>query len=169
MEEFTALWTAAQPTVSAFISSLVTDVHQSADVLQITATTLVRKFCQFDRNGSFVGWALGVARYEVLKHRRTYARDRHVFSDELVEQIGTVHERLAPESDLRRRALMDCLREVDGRRRRAILLRYVDDLKPTAVASRLGMKPSAARLLLHRIRVALRHCVDRRVREMERA
>jgi hypothetical protein len=45
-EQFAALWAASQPTVSAFIRTLVPDYQQADEVMQRVAVTLVSKYDQ---------------------------------------------------------------------------------------------------------------------------
>src|SRR5205085_11197731 len=127
------------------------------------AVVLVRKFDGYDRRVPFVAWAIRAARYEVLYHRRQRATDRHVFDDELVEQITAAHERLADEVTPAEQALRECLKGVSGRARRAIDLHYGEGLKPAAVARELGVEAGAARMLLLRARASIRDCVERRL------
>ena len=98
-EQFAALWTAAQPTISAFIRTLIPDFQQADDVLQRVAVTLVRKYDQYDPSRPFGAWAIGVAKYEVLYFRRERATDKHLFGDVLVEQIASRYELFAEEVD----------------------------------------------------------------------
>ena len=71
------------------------------------------KFDQFDSSRSFINWACGVARYEVLNFLRSRSRNRLYFSDELnlalIEaQESLEHERL----DDRRDALAGCMKKL---------------------------------------------------------
>src|SRR6187431_836660 len=91
-EKFAALWTAAQPTISAFIRTLISDYQQADEVLQRVAVALVRKFDHYDPSRPFGPWAIGVAKYEVLYFRRERATDRHLFGDDIVEQIASRYE-----------------------------------------------------------------------------
>ncbi len=164
-EQLALHWTKAQPIVAAYISSLVPDFHQAEEILHQVAVVLVRKFDQYDPDRPFVAWAIGMAKYEVLKHRRRVATDKHVFADDLLEKVGQTYGEMAGQLDDRREALALCLGEVRGRARQALELRYVDDLKPAAMASRLGMTAGAVRVLLHRVRAGLRDCIGRRLGE----
>ncbi len=162
-ERLAQLWTEAQPTVAAFIASLVPDFHQTEDILGRVAVVLVRKFDDYDADQPFVPWVLGIAKYEVLKARRTKAIDRHVFSEQIVERIEATCERMAVELSPRRQLLRECLKFVHGRARRALELRYVDDLSPPTIAERLEIGDGAVRTLLHRTRVKVRDCIERRL------
>ncbi|MCH8921994.1 MAG: hypothetical protein IIA67_02460 [Planctomycetes bacterium] len=51
-----------------------------------------------------VGWALGIARLEVLKHRRQHATDRHVFAEDLVARIEAAYGQISDHLEDRRRA-----------------------------------------------------------------
>src|SRR3954447_10189113 len=66
-----------------YIYSLVRDLDDADDLFQQTSLVLWDKFEQFDPSRSFVGWACGVARYEVLNFLRARIRHRLYFSDEL--------------------------------------------------------------------------------------
>lgn len=154
-------WTRAQPVVAAFIASVVPDFHEAEDVLQSVAAAVVRKADSYDPGRSFLGWAIGVARYEVLMHARRSARDRHVFDERVIEQLEAACERLAPEWDERRRALSRCIEAISSRSRQLLELCYVDGLSPGRIAAKLGLDAAAVRVRLSRVRAELRQCIER--------
>jgi RNA polymerase sigma-70 factor (ECF subfamily) len=162
-EQFAALWTAAQPTVAGFIRTLIPDYLQADEVLQRVAVTLVRKFDQYDSSRAFTAWAVGVAKYEVLYFRRERATDKHLFGDDIVEQIASRYEVLAENVDPMREALRHCLEKLEGRSKRVIELRYRRGLKSAAIADEMRLSSGAVRMLLCRVRETLRNCIERRV------
>ena len=117
-EQFAALWTAAQPTISAFIRTLIPQYQQADEVLQRVAVALVRKFDQYDSSRPFGAWAIGVAKYEVLYYRRERATDKHLFGDDIVEQIAVRYELFVEDIDPIRESLRQCLAELKGRSKR---------------------------------------------------
>jgi RNA polymerase sigma-70 factor (ECF subfamily) len=159
-EQFTTLWTAAQPTITAFIRTLVPDFQQSEEVLQRVAIALFHKYRQYDARSSFFAWAVGVAKYEILFYRRQHATDRHVFDDDLVEELSLSYEQFVDDADPYREALEACLDELQGRPKQAITLRYQQGLEASAIAKRLRLSPGAVRILLWRARAVLRECVE---------
>jgi RNA polymerase sigma-70 factor (ECF subfamily) len=161
-EQFAALWTAAQPTISAFIRTLIPQYQQADEVLQRVAVTLVRKFDQYDPTRPFGAWAVGVAKYEVLYYRRERATDRHLFGDGLIEQIASRYELFVEEVDPIRDALRRCIDELKGRSKRVIELRYRRGLRSNAIAEEMTLSSGAVRMLLCRVRESLRHCIERR-------
>jgi RNA polymerase sigma-70 factor (ECF subfamily) len=167
-EQFAALWTTAQPTITAFIRMLIPDYQQADEVLQRVAVTLVRKFDQFDQSRSFGAWAVGVAKYEVLYYRRERATDKHLFGDEIVEQIASRYEELTDEVDPLREALRHCLDELKGRSKRVIELRYRGGMKSSVIAQEMALSAGAVRMLLCRVRETLRRCIERRVGRQDR-
>ncbi len=166
-EQFAALWTAAQPTISAFVRTLIRDFQQADEVLQRVAVTLVRKFDQYDPSRPFGAWAIGVAKYEVLYFRRERATDKHLFGDDIVEQIASRYEILAEEVDPIREALKHCVDELKGRSGKIINLRYASGMRATAIAKEMTLSPGAVRMLLCRVREKLRRCIEKRMRRHE--
>jgi len=157
-----AHWTGAQRTVAAFVRTLVTDFHESEEVLQRVAVTLVRKYEQYDRGRPFVAWAIGVARLEALMFLRERGKDRLVFDDALVAGIAESHERAAQDLAPTPQFLDECIEELDGRARRAIQLRYGGDLRTAQIAREMKISDGAARMLLSRARTLLRKCLEAR-------
>jgi len=162
-EQFATLWTSAQATISGFIRTLIPDYHQAEEVLQRVAVVLVRKFENYDQARPFAAWAIGVAKFEVLYFRRQYATDKHVFDDEIVERVAISFQRIAEDTDPRYEALEQCIDELEGRAKEVLDMRYGRELKSGAIADEMKLSTGAVRMLLCRVRAALRVCVERRI------
>jgi RNA polymerase sigma-70 factor, ECF subfamily len=160
VERLAADWAGAQRTVAAFVRSLVTDFHQSEEILQRVAMTLVRKQDEFDESRSFVAWALGVAKLEVLAYFRQQSKDRLIFDDALVTRIAESHESAARRTPATSDRLADCIEQLDGRARQAIQLRYADNLRTAQIANAMAITDGAARMVLSRARSLLRRCLE---------
>lgn len=158
----TRLWTLAQPTVSAFLVSVVRDFGDRDDLLQETAVAVIESFHGYDPSKSFVGWALGIARNQVGLYLRRRGRNAIVFDSEAVERLATAFEYVTPDETRRLDHLRECLQGLEGRTRRICDLRYRDDLKPAAIATAVGISTNAVAQALHRIREQLRHCIERK-------
>ena len=83
--------------------------RDAREVMQNTAAILWKKFDQLDNPENFRRWAFGVARFEVLSYRRDKARDRHVFSEELLMQLASEAEKNSEQTMDEIRALKICL------------------------------------------------------------
>jgi RNA polymerase sigma-70 factor (ECF subfamily) len=165
--ELTAHWTLAQPIVAAFISSMIPKFHDAEDVLQMVAVTLAKKFNEYDRDKPFVAWSLGIAKYEVLNYRRKNAHDRHFFDIELINQIAETYQAESPKLNNIRKALSFCIKQLQGRARLLLDLRYIREFKPERIAQQLGMTTNAVFVALHRVRIAMRKCIDQNLAETE--
>jgi RNA polymerase sigma-70 factor (ECF subfamily) len=162
-EKFMRQWIGAQPALAAYINSVVPDFHEAEDLLQNVAVVLLRKFEEFDESRPFLKWAMGVARYEILGKRRSYARSFLLFHSDLVEAVGAEIEEMSGELAEEAAALRHCLKKVEGRNAKVLSLRYEDGLKPRQIAEKIGMEPGAVRVMLSRVRATLHDCVRRRV------
>lgn len=167
MQQFAIRWTAAQPAVGAFIASLVPRHHDAEDVLQRTAATLVAMRQDFDPSRSFVSWAMGVARVEVLRYRQQSRREKTVFDTDTIEAIAQSFDRVEPDLPEMKSALDRCIAKLKGRAREVFEMHYVRGLRPAEIARRLSRNTNAIFLALHRGRLALRRCMERSTGESE--
>jgi RNA polymerase sigma-70 factor, ECF subfamily len=159
-EQFTRYWIQAQPLVANFIGALVPDFAEAEDVLQRVALTCLRKFDRYDAQRPFAAWTLGIARLEVLHWQRSRARNVLVFDDALLDEVSVVCEELAPELDRRMNVLRECLKHLERRAHEVLRLRYDEELKPGAIATRLQVAVVAVRVRLSRARKVLRECIE---------
>jgi RNA polymerase sigma-70 factor (ECF subfamily) len=166
-EQFTLLWTRAHHSVAAYVNALVPEFSDAEDIVQEVALVLMRRFAEYDRARPFVAWAIGVARLQVLQHWDRRRQRPKFLDDALLEKVTALHGEMVDELASARRALEICLRDIDGRRRTALAMRYGDNLQPTAIAAALGTSATAIRNLLNRVRNDLRACIERRLRQME--
>ena len=155
-------WTLAQPVVSAFVASLVRDFAARDDVLQDCAIAVIESFDRYDKSRSFAAWALGIAQNQVRLYLRKQQRLRLVFDDDVVSRLAVAFEAEAAAQVRPLSYLRDCLTRIEGRARELCELRYVQDLKPAAIAEQVGMTANSVAKTLQRIRDQLRECIDRK-------
>lgn len=166
-KNLTLLWMQAQPTVEAYLNSLIRNRATAEDVLQQVALTATEKFDDFDPTRSFTGWAMGIARNKTLQYFARAGSDRHHFNNDLLASLAQTHERLSLEANDQRDALALCLKKLPPKSQALLERRYVQDLKPGKIADTLGLSPNAVRLSLHRIRAALRACIEHRLQQQD--
>lgn len=166
-ERLALLWTQAQPVVSAYVSTLIPDFHQAEEVLGRVAVALVRKFDSYDESRPFLPWAVGIARYEVLRSRRDFATDRHQFGDVLIDRVTELYQEDEPAFAGWRESLRYCVGGLQGRNQEVLQLRYNEEQSPAQIAEQMGMKVGAVRVLLHRVRKALKDCIEKRNAQAE--
>ena len=149
-----------------FVRSLVPTRQMASEVMQDVILVLWEKF---DAAADFQGWAFGVAKNIALRHLRRQSRDRHVFDDELVNQLADDASALVPVHDGHREALEHCLEKLPAAQRELVLTAYTKGTRMDELATRRGQTPMALYKLLHRIRQALLECVERTLAKEEHA
>ena len=149
-----------------FVRSLVPTRQMASEVMQDVILVLWEKF---EVAADFQGWAFGVARNVVMRHLRSLSRDRHVFDDELVNQLADDAAALVPVHDGHREALERCLDKLPTAQRELVLAAYTKGTRMDELATNRGQTPMALYKLLHRIRQALLDCVERTLDKEEHA
>ena len=86
-DEFVLELTQVQQLLYGYIFRRVANREQAQEVLQQTNLVLCRKANDFELGTNFVGWACTVAHYQILSYRKTQARDRLVFTDEVMAMV----------------------------------------------------------------------------------
>lgn len=160
MEEVAVYWTNAQPAVSAFILSIVPKFQDADDILQQVAVAVVKNYDKYDKKYAFTGWAIGIAKNEILMHWRKHSKSRFIFDTETVEKISKAHERELDKFDDVREALDICIKKLKGRGKQILEMRYLSELSVTRIAQKLGMTHGSVYTSLHRIRLVLQKCIS---------
>jgi RNA polymerase sigma-70 factor (ECF subfamily) len=160
--EATRLWTLAQPTVSAFVGSLVREIRDRDDVLQDVAVAFMTSFASYDPARPFMAWVIGIARNQVCLYLRRQNRDRLIFDPDTIDRIGQAFAEFQPRDVRMLDYLDECVQSLEGHARKLCALRYERDLKPASIAPRVGMSANGVAKALQRIRETLRECVEKK-------
>jgi RNA polymerase sigma-70 factor (ECF subfamily) len=162
-EAFVQLFSLHQRSVHAYISTLVPSSADVDDIMQETSIALWQKFQEYDPQRDFFRWACGVAFIAVLRHRRSTAKDKLWFNEELLESISTDLMERKDMLDLRRQALRECIKKLDSRQRQFIDARYRAGSSVERVAREFGRPAYTVYRILARIRDKLFDCITRNV------
>lgn len=168
MSQFVERLTAAQSALYGSIHTLLAGSPDAADVLQEANRVLWRKAATYDVARPFLPWALTVARFEVLAHRKRLSRDRLVFDDELLGQIAAEYERQSARGGALH-ALEHCLQKLPPAQRELVEQRYLRGESVHDIAARQGRAANAVSALLYRIRSLLATRVDHTLAQDEPA
>jgi len=161
----TLLWTSAQPMVMAFIGSMVPHHADAEDVLQRTAYDIATNFEQYDPDRPFIAWAIGIAKYKVLDYRRDASRSKVVFNDAALEHLADAYAEDADQLSEQARQLRQCMDKLADKARSLIELRYMQGLRPHAIAKQIGTSANTVSNALSRVRETLRDCIKRQQSE----
>lgn len=158
--DFTRQWTAALPTVSAFVGSMVFEISDRDDVLQDCAMAAITSFERFDSSRSFTAWAIGIARNQVRLYLRRRSGDPLLFDEGALDQLVTAFSRPRKDREQQLDKLETCVASLKHRAREICELRYARNLKPAAIGERLGLSANTVSKALQRIREELRDCLN---------
>lgn len=162
-ETFVRLFARHEPGLRAFVRPLVPTWEDMEEVIQQSCLVMLKKFKEFHTGTSFLAWACTIARFEVLKQHRSRARDRHVFSDELLALLADEGALEAERRERERRALATCIERLEPRQRELIERCYSGGATIQAVAESLGRSATGLYKALDRIRLALLDCIESRL------
>jgi RNA polymerase sigma-70 factor (ECF subfamily) len=167
-QSLASLWEQSRPAVFAYLTASVYDFHRAEDLLQEVAVAIASQFHSYDATRPFLAWAMGIARNRTLLYFREEARARRHFSEGTLQLLDAAAQQLDPaEGREKRDALRQCLKHINGRRRRALEMRYSGGLKVAEIAVQLSVTGNAVKILLHRVRASLEECMKRRLAKEE--
>jgi RNA polymerase sigma-70 factor (ECF subfamily) len=156
--------TACQSRLRGYILASLGNYADTADVLQRTNLVLWKKAGEFRRGAEFMPWALTIARYEILAFRRDSQRDRHLFSNDVVNLMLDAAAREAADQSDREEALRRCLEKAPRRSRDLLGMRYGANKSIREIAGETHRSEDAVKSLFLRIRKRLEQCVESSLR-----
>ncbi|QDT89896.1 sigma-70 family RNA polymerase sigma factor [Gimesia algae] len=165
--QFTTFLTAHRRQLYAFIYSLLGDHADAEDVYQRCSMIMWDKFDQYDSACDFLPWAMGISFYEVKNFLRVSSRDRHYFSEQLLNQLFERMQNGKSVQNVQLASLENCLKSLRQKDLWLVEQVYWERRKCSSVARELGMKINAIYDRVGRIRSQLRECVKRRIAEVE--
>lgn len=164
--EDVAEWIATvRPALLSYVTSLVPQARQEAeDVVQAACIILWEKREEFQPGSDFKAWAFRTAYFQALALRRDLSRNKvAVFSDQMLQRVAGASEAAAETADRRVDALRACLDALSPEDKRLVALKYANKEPLADHARRIGVPPSRLQKSLSRLRIVLRHCVQKRL------
>jgi RNA polymerase sigma-70 factor, ECF subfamily len=162
-DEFVRLYSTHERRLRAYVLCLLPRWSDAEEVSQQVSLILWKKFDRFRAGSNFFAWACEVARREVKDFRKRQARERLVFSDELLDALSREMQSLQAELPVRLRALQDCVSKLAKSHRELLRLRYEEGGSVEHVARTVNRSVDSVYKLLSRIRLALHECINRSI------
>ena len=150
-----------QIALRAFLFSVMRNHSEADDLFQEVAMILWNKFDAYDPSRSFTAWAIGIAKFEVLKRKQTFARSRLVFSDEAVAALALAANEDAEAADERQGHLAECLKKLPSRERLLVDMRFEQKKLLSEIATATEKSTAAVEMMMVRVRRWLRDCVEK--------
>jgi len=157
---FMRLFIRHEGALRCFVRTLLPTWDDVDEVMQNVSIAAWTKFDRFDPLTDFARWTATIARYEVLNYRRTKARDRLVFDEDLITQIADECQEELEQSEQQRRLLTGCLEKLPDHQRQLLLAVYSAGQKIKPIAEDGGVSPNALYKTLSRLRLILLRCIE---------
>jgi RNA polymerase sigma-70 factor (ECF subfamily) len=161
---FLRLFVRHEQALRAYARVIVPTWDAVDEVIQEASVVMWRKLDQLDSHENFLPWAKVIVRFEALRARRNVARDRLVFSEELLSMLA--EEAAATEDeDLERDkvALMRCLKKLTSAYQELLLAPYTGSGRVKELAEQSGRSINSLYKLLGRLRAKLQECIEHEI------
>ena len=156
--EFVHEFMGVQPSLRAYVLSLVRNFDLADDLLQEIATAAWSQLDTRDATKPFAAWVLGIARHKCVDFLRSRGKYRVVLREDIAESLSERAGRLSDEMAERRKVLAQCIEKLSGSARDVVHLRFGEALHPQEIAGRLGKSMAAVYKILSRARAFLVRC-----------
>lgn len=163
--EFINLMTEFQGPLYAYILSITGHADDANDILQETNMTLWNKSGEFTLGTSFKAWSFRVANFKVMSYRKRQRSNKLVFDDELSLQLSNEIQASCTTYNKELELLRSCINKLNDRHKDLILKRYTEGYSVKVLADFLKMPANSVAQVIHRARLALSNCVEKKLKE----
>jgi RNA polymerase sigma-70 factor, ECF subfamily len=156
---FEALYRKYVAQVYSYAAYELRDRHDAEDATERTFLAALAHLPRFEERArpddgdgasTFKVWLFRIARNVVAERRRTRRRHPDVSLDAAMELAGSIDIEGEVARRDETRAALGAIDRLRGDRRRALVLRFVDELSTAEIAGVLGRSEGAVRVLIHR-------------------
>lgn len=150
--------------LTAYIQSIVRDIHQAEDVFQEVCVKAIKHFADFTDETHLAKWVRRVARNHSIDLLRRSSNQLLLLDEsvlELIEQEWPEQE--STETVDKLEALRKCMGKLTPYSRQVLKLRYMEGLAGTEVADTMNRKVDTIYKALARLHMGLRDCVQRQM------
>lgn len=164
---FAALVRRHQLRIRSFLAVRLRHHHDVEDLAQEVFITAFRRIDQCRPDGQLEPWLRRIALNLLANHRRKFRATPIGIMDELYEVLDQRAEEYCDgdREVAALEALQQCLQGVEKASRDLLDARYGRGEPMEELALRLGRKPSAVSMQLHRLRVLLGNCIDGKINQ----
>jgi RNA polymerase sigma-70 factor, ECF subfamily len=160
-EEFLRLFVGNEQALRIYARALVPTWDAVDDLLQEASVVMWRKLDQLDSPSNFLPWAKVIVRFEALRARRNFSRDRLVFSEELLGMLANESDETAEDVlELEKIMLKRCLGRMSAAHQELLLAPYAGDGQVKKLAEVSRRSSNSLYKLLGRLRQKLQHCIE---------
>ena len=166
-KELAVFWAQSQPKIASYIFAQVPNFQDADDILQNVAVVTVDKFEKFDRSGSFTAWAIGIAKVLILKYYNEKRKARLMLDSDAIQIIAEVCEteqkKINDQKEVFEKHLKACMLLLKAKWKKMLDMHYKYEFSPDRIAQQLSMTTNNVYVSLHRIRLSLKECVEKKI------
>ncbi len=144
--------------VRAFLAARLDDRHEAEDLAQEVFVAAYRNLDSYAPDRPFGAWLRGI----VANFLRNHLRKRRETPGADALLAGLI-EKVVPDPGRAVEALRRCVEGLDARSRELVERRYAQEEALAEIGRALNLQHSALTMSLHRLRVRLRDCMERRL------
>lgn len=161
---FTSLLNQERLRIFGYIRALVPNNSDAEDVYQHVCLTLWNKFSEFDQERDFFSWACGIAFFTVCNFRRSVQRDRHFYSQELIETMSMERMQHLSNHNIRLELLRDCFDRLSSDDQELLLQATFEKQSIKEFAEKAGKTVQTLYNRLSALRRELAQCIMRKLK-----
>ena len=162
-EEFVSLYVRHEAAVFSFVLAMVRHTADAEDIVQRASMTMWRCFDRYESGTNFRARAFQIAKNQALNHLTKVKRDRHVFSERLIDLLAEQSEERAENLDARRSALDFCVEKLPDTDHEMVAGCYAAGATIRSFAEKTGETANKIYKRLRQIRQQLHRCVERQL------
>ena len=161
LQVYVSLIAQHQWALRGYILSMMPGSPDVDDVLQETNIVLWEKRSRFKEGSNFLAWATTIAKFQVMRQRDIAKRTQTVaFSDEFLQELEGQLAPIESKTPILK-ALDHCMGKLDDKQRQLLMVRYTPGKSIKSYADEVDTTPEVLRVTLHRVRQALKRCIDK--------
>lgn len=163
---FLRLFVRHEQALRAYARVMVPTWDAVDEVIQEASVVMWRKLGQLDSHDNFLPWAKVIVRFEALRARRNFARDRLVFSEELLSLLANEAAETADDELEREKAVLSrCFKKLPPAYQELLLAPYAGSGRVKELAEQSGRSVNSLYKLLGRLRAKLQGCIEHELTE----
>lgn len=161
-EEFVGLIERHTGQILAYIDALLMNWADAEDIFQDTSMVLWQKFDEFKPGTNFLGWALRIADFRVMKFHTKKSRYAAFTADLRETLMANLANRAAKDDLLTNLSqLSRCMEKLAENDRKTVTLCYIENVPVRNIAEAMDRSPQSVHNSLCRIRKWLLACIQR--------
>lgn len=165
-ERFAEVVKECEPKVRAVLAAMTPDPNAVPDLTQEVFLIAYQRLASYEPGTNFTAWIRTIARNVAQNERRRWYRRQKTAESYQVEAERQIDENIdrfvesLPEETLE--SLRDCIGRLGGRTRNLVEEVYYRECSLKEVADLLQFSASAAKVALHRARLAIGNCLQKK-------